>query len=232
MWQENLHKSSFYKSLGVVVAMLWLLMIVVNQAAGEAAGGSRHGLLKVSENKRFLVQEDGTPFFWLGDTAWELFHRLNREEADRYLENRAAKGFTVIQAVAIAELDGHTDPNPYGHLPLVDLDPARPAVKDGPDNDYWDHVDYIVEQGQLAGAVHRLPADLGPLLARQGEGRQAAVHAAERGGLRRVARPAATGTRHLIWILGGDRPVENDDADRRSSAPWPAACARATAART
>ena len=38
--------------------------------------------LKVSENQRFLVKEDGKPFFYLGDTAWELFHRLNREEAD------------------------------------------------------------------------------------------------------------------------------------------------------
>jgi hypothetical protein len=29
--------------------------------------------LRVSDNKRYLVKEDGTPFFWLGDTAWELF---------------------------------------------------------------------------------------------------------------------------------------------------------------
>ena len=100
--------------------------------------------LKVSENRRFLVYEDGRPFFYLGDTAWELFHRLNREEADRYLANRAAKGFTVIQAVALAELDGHTDANPYGFLPLADLDPAQPAVREGANNDYWDHVDHIV----------------------------------------------------------------------------------------
>ncbi|HMR82135.1 MAG TPA: DUF4038 domain-containing protein, partial [Niabella sp.] len=103
-------------------------------------------VLKVSENKRYLVTEDGKPFFWLGDTAWELFHRLDKKEADLYLENRAALGYTVIQAVALAELDGHTDPNPYGHLPLIDLDPARPAVKAGADNDYWDHVDYIVQK--------------------------------------------------------------------------------------
>ena len=60
--------------------------------------------LKVSDNHRFLVYEDGKPFFWLGDTAWELFHRLNREDAARYLEDRAKKGFTVIQGVALAEL--------------------------------------------------------------------------------------------------------------------------------
>jgi hypothetical protein len=59
------------------------------------------------------VTADGRPFFWLGDTAWELFHRLNREEATRYLEDRASKGFTVIQAVALAELDGLNTPNAY-----------------------------------------------------------------------------------------------------------------------
>src|SRR5262245_509374 len=51
--------------------------------------------LKVSDNQRFLVTGDGQPFFWLGDTAWELFHRLNREEANQYLRDRAQKGFTV-----------------------------------------------------------------------------------------------------------------------------------------
>jgi hypothetical protein len=107
--------------------------------------------LRVAANRRFLVQADGTPFFWLGDTAWELFHRLDRGEADRYLECRARQGYTVIQAVAIAELDGHTVPNAYGHLPLVDLDPARPALQDGPANDYWDHVDYIVDKANALG---------------------------------------------------------------------------------
>ncbi|MBA4056420.1 MAG: hypothetical protein C0490_17020, partial [Marivirga sp.] len=57
--------------------------------------------LRVSSNQRFLQTADGKPFFWLGDTAWELFHRLSREEADKYLKNRADKGFTVIQAVVL-----------------------------------------------------------------------------------------------------------------------------------
>jgi hypothetical protein len=58
--------------------------------------------LQVSPNRRFIVMEDGAPFFWLGDTAWELFHRLNYEEAERYFANRQANRFTVIQAVALA----------------------------------------------------------------------------------------------------------------------------------
>lgn len=36
-----------------------------------------HGRLMVSENKRFLVFEDGTPFFYLGDTGWEQIGRAH-----------------------------------------------------------------------------------------------------------------------------------------------------------
>ena len=36
-------------------------------APGEEAPIFKHGPLQVSENKRFLVHKDGTPFFWLGD---------------------------------------------------------------------------------------------------------------------------------------------------------------------
>ncbi|MBR5743414.1 MAG: DUF4038 domain-containing protein, partial [Clostridia bacterium] len=39
-------------------------------------------LLRVSSDKRRLETEDGNRFYLLGDTAWELFHALNREEAD------------------------------------------------------------------------------------------------------------------------------------------------------
>src|SRR5512137_2795522 len=84
-----------------------------------------HGRLKVSENKRFLLFEDGTPFFYLGDTGWELFHRLNKEETEKYLENRRAKGFTVIQAVLLAEVDGLNTPNAEGNKPLTGNDPLK-----------------------------------------------------------------------------------------------------------
>ena len=67
---------------------------------------------------RCLAWDDGTPFFYLGDTAWELFHRLNREEMDHYFAERARQGFTAVQAVALAEFEGVTVPNAYGRLPL------------------------------------------------------------------------------------------------------------------
>ena len=46
--------------------------------------------LKVADNHHFLVTANGQPFFWLGDTAWELFHRLTREEAVQYFVLRVS----------------------------------------------------------------------------------------------------------------------------------------------
>lgn len=166
--------------------------------------------LKVSDNKRFLVTADGKPFFYLGDTAWELFHRLNREEAIKFLENRAARKFNVLQAVAIAELEGHTDPNSYGHLPFVDLDVTRPAVKDGPQNDYWDHVDFIVAQANKRGLYIGFLPTWGRFWHDTNQGRKPlfTVANAEVHGEWLGKRYKDAG---LIWILGGDRGVDNEE---------------------
>ena len=51
--------------------------------------------ITISKNGRYLIQADGSPFFYLGDTAWELFQRLKKDEAELYLKDRAKKGFTV-----------------------------------------------------------------------------------------------------------------------------------------
>src|SRR5690348_1654818 len=121
--------------------------------------------LHVSSNHRFILRDNGQPFPYLADTAWELFHRLNRKEGAEYLRTRARQGFTVIQAVALAELDGLTDPNAFGKLPLLNRDPARPAVTPGvhhpasAEYDYWDHVEYLTDEANRQGLyVGLLPA--------------------------------------------------------------------------
>jgi hypothetical protein len=130
--------------LNTFLTFLCILAYLVGSTWLEAEAAVR-GKLRVAENQRYLAYEDGTPFFYLGDTAWELFHRLNREEADLYLSNRAQKGFTVIQAVVLAQIGGLTDPNPYGDVPLIDKDPARPNEA------YFRHVDYIVQKAESLG---------------------------------------------------------------------------------
>ncbi len=152
---------------------------------------------------RYLVTETGKPFFYLGDTAWELFHRLDREEADLYLRNRASKGFTVIQAVALAEFEGLSAGNAYGHVPLANNDPTKP------NEDYWKHVDYIVNRAEQLGLyIGMLPTWGDKVNRKWGSGPEiftpenARVYG-EWLGRRYKDKP-------IIWILGGDRPIEND----------------------
>ncbi len=167
---------------------------------------SLHGALpqlKVSENRRFLVTEAGAPFFWLGDTAWELFHRLNREDATTYLKDRAGKGFTVIQAVALAEFDGLTAPNAYGQVPLIDNDPLKPNEA------YFQHVDWIVARANALGLyVGFLPTWGDKWNKKWGAGPEIfQPQNAEAYGEWIGRRYAKAG---IVWILGGDRPVETD----------------------
>jgi hypothetical protein len=172
-----------------------------------------HGDLQVSSNQRFWVHTDGTPFFYLGDTAWELFHRLTREETARYLEDRRGKGFTVIQAVALAELDGLTVPNAYGHTPLNGNDPTRP------NEDYFKHVDWVISLAEAKGLyIGLLPTwgdKVGPLLWGKGPVVFNEANARAYGrflGARYKDRP------NIIWILGGDRPADDTEAVWRAMA--------------
>jgi hypothetical protein len=178
-------------------AVLFSLLVAL---AAPALGAAPR--LKVSENRHFIVREDGSPFFYLGDTAWELFHRLNREEAERYLKNRADKRFTVIQAVVLAELNGLNDANPYGQKALADNDPAKPNEA------YFKHVDYVVDKAESLGLfVGMLPTWGNNWNKPAGQGGiftpENAAGYGEFLGRRYRDKP-------IIWVLGGDRPVEND----------------------
>ena len=176
-----------------------LLLAILSLSAAQAAPR-----LQVSPNHHFLVQEDGSPFFYLGDTAWELFHRLKREEADLYLSNRVDKGFSVIQAVVLAEFDGLKTPNAYGQLPFEQLDPARPNEA------YFEQVDYVVRKaGQLGLYVGMLPTWGDKVNKKWGAGPEIFSRP-------EIARAYGEflGKRYqdqaIIWILGGDRNPENE----------------------
>ena len=162
--------------------------------------------LRVSQNQRFLETADGKPFFWLGDTAWELFHRLTREEAALYLKNRADKGFTVIQAVALAELDGLREPNPYGEVPLDDMDPTKPREA------YFQHVDFIIRKAEELGLHVGLLPTWGDKVftSTWGKGpeifnpQNAKVYGQWLGN-------RFKDQKNIIWILGGDRNPRHDN---------------------
>ncbi|HEX3152255.1 MAG TPA: glycoside hydrolase family 140 protein [Gemmataceae bacterium] len=164
--------------------------------------------LKVSDNKRFLVTAEGKPFFYLGDTAWELFHRLTREDADVYLKDRAARKFTVIQAVAIAEFDGLTAPNAYGHLPLADNDPTKP------NEDYFKHVDWVVNRANELGLYVAFLPTWGDKVGPKAWGKGPEIFTVNNARVYGEWLGQRYKDRGIIWMLGGDR---NPDSTGRAT---------------
>ncbi len=60
---------------------------------------TKHGPLRPSPDGRYLVHDDLTPFFWLGDTAWNGPLKATDAEWDAYLRVRVAQKFSAVQWV-------------------------------------------------------------------------------------------------------------------------------------
>jgi hypothetical protein len=169
--------------------MRTLALLVLSVGLAQAAPLPR---LRISENGRFFVKEDGSPFFYLGDTAWALF-RCTREDVDLYLKDRAAKRFTVIQAI-VPYWSGLDRPNAYGNPAFDKGDPTRPNEA------YFQHVDFVVNKAESLG----LYVAMVPIWAKGYVTREKSVldKASAYGygkflGSRYRDKP-------VIWILGGD----------------------------
>ncbi|MXV15200.1 DUF4038 domain-containing protein [Pedobacter sp. HMF7056] len=136
----------------VTYSYLLSLLLVLTSATNLAA--QTVGKLSVSANRRF-IQRDGKPFFWLGDTGWLLFVKLDREAVDNYLEDRHQKGFNVIQVMVVHDLRKAV--NVYGDSAFVNNDLSKPLTTPGASfaskqqYDFWDHVDYVVNKAASKG---------------------------------------------------------------------------------
>ncbi len=157
------------------------------------------------QNPHLLATDDGKPFLVLGDTAWELFHRLDLAEIERYFQVRAHQGFNFVWANLLPEFDGLRVPNRQGDLPLHDANPALPNEQ------YFAFVDEVLD---LAASydiyVGLLPAWGDKLTAPWGAGPRifgldnldVAEEYARWLGNRYADRT------NIMWVLGGDRPAK------------------------
>ncbi len=195
------------KSFSIKIALLLALSLASFTLFSQ--DNWKHGRLRVTDSRHYLQFEDGTPFFWLGDTGWELFHRLKKEEIEKYLENRRKKGFNLIQAAILADLDGLRKPNQYGDLPLKDMDPEKP------NEPYFKLVDWVLQKALSKNMfVGLLPTwgdkvykawGIGPVIFNEKNAYTYGLYL----GKRYAALP------NIVWILGGDRPAMRDTNDWR-----------------
>ncbi len=148
--------------------------------------------LTISQNGRYF-ERDGMPFFWLGDTAWLLFSKLTLEEARVYLENRAAKGYTVIQATLIHFRGMATA---AGSPALLDDDFAQPNP-DASEDAFWPHVKRVVE---IAGSLGLYMA----LLPAWGSMTQNGLTPEKAGPYAEFLAENFGGYENVLWLVGGD----------------------------
>jgi len=158
-------------------------------------------LLKISENKRFIVDENGKPFFWLGDTGWLLFTKLNRDEAEKYLADRSQKGFNVIQVMLLHSVKVVDF---YGDSALINGDVSKPRLIENNPNiddkkyDYWDHVDYIID----LAAKHGIYMALVPIWG--GNVKAGLVSREQAKSYATFLAKRYKSKQNIIWVNGGD----------------------------
>jgi len=162
----------------------------------------------VSEGPALSISSDGRtmmaaekPFFWLGDTAWLLLPRLNREETEHYLATRKQQGFNVIQ---IMILHSNTVETVDGVPALLEGDLSRPNVTPGNSRDqknaydYWDHLDWVLERAEAHGLYLALVPAWGSVAK---EGHLTEENAA---GYGEFLAKRYGGRNNIIWLNGGD----------------------------
>jgi len=155
--------------------------------------------IKVSQNGRYFVDQEGVPFFWLGDTAWPLLVEYQPEQALAYLRNRGERGFTVIQCVVAwgggtGYENDRPSANPHGEQIWIDDDPAQPNPA------YFEHIEWLLAQAAEQGLILAILPTWGYQVNDIQRLNTANAYAYGRWLGERFA-----GAPNLIWVNGGDR---------------------------
>ncbi|WP_086539701.1 glycoside hydrolase family 140 protein [Algoriphagus antarcticus] len=166
------------------------------------------GPIQIHENQRYFTNAEGEPFFWMADTAWELFHRLDLEESKIYLDKRASQGFNVVQAVALSELDGLNDPNANGDTPFLDDQYSKPNEA------YWKHVDAVLNLAKARNIHIALLPTWGDKLNKSSWGTGPEIFNSKSAyDFGKWIGKRYSNQQNIIWVLGGDRNPRKDTND-------------------
>ena len=174
-----------------LIMILSLALLTVSAQAGKPWD---NGKLCVSDNQRYLQFENGQPFFWLGETGWLLPERLDRAEAEWYLQSCAKAGYNVVQ---VQTIDGVPAYNIYGQMSNPDGWNFSNINRKGVYG-YWDHLDYIIDRAADHGIYIGMVCIWGGLVK---DGKLSVEDAKKYGTFlanRYKNKP------NIIWFMGGD----------------------------
>jgi len=155
------------------------------------------GPLKLSENRRYLVHSDGTPFFWLADTAWNGALKSQTAHWDKYLTTRRSQGFTAVQFV-VTQWRAYVSESAYAGKKDIHIDPAffkrlDPKVK------------AINDHGMVAA----------PVMLWAVSGSDPGQELSEEDAIRLAKYMVARwGAHNVLWILAGDGVYQGERAKR------------------
>ena len=122
--------------------------------------------LRISASGKYLEDQSGVPFLFVGDTAWSLAAELSPAQVVTYLDDRQAKGITAIIVNAIEHAFATNAPNNYNNDPPFTNGQSDWSARN---EAYWSHVDYILNQAKSRGILVLLyPAYIGYLCGDQG----------------------------------------------------------------
>ena len=161
----------------------------------------RHGPIQVSDNGRFLQHADGTPFFWLADTAWNGALLATATDWEEYLNDRQQKSFSAIQVVTTPWRTAYH--NAEGQVAYT----GRETIEIHPE--FFQRIDARIDAinahdmlavpvilwalGEESYTPGKLPTDQAIRLARYIEARY--------------------GANHVAWFLGGDENYGGNRAE-------------------
>ncbi len=155
------------------------------------------GPLKLSANRRYLVHSDGTPFFWLADTAWNGVLKAKPAHWDEYLSTRKSQGFTAVQFVS-TQWRAYDGEPAYAEKDDVRINP-----------EFFKRLDPKVKALNDAGLV------ASPVMLWAVGGRDPGHELSEKDAIvlgRYIL--ARWGALNVVWILAGDGVYLNERAER------------------
>ena len=185
----------------VAAACVMCTVLMMPAAKGQSRGGVPP--LAVSENHRYLVDQNHVPYLLQGEAAWSLIVVPSDQEVEQYLKNRRDKGFNAV----LVELIEHR----YSKKPPLNAAGDPPFTTPGdfstPNEKYFAHADWVIRKaGEYGSQVLLTPIYLGYVGTDEGWIEELMKLKPEKC----LEYGRYLGKRYkdfdnIIWVMGGDR---------------------------